>query len=392
MARSRSDRLVAVLGESQVGKSSLVNSLLDVELLPTFGKGTTCTRTVCEVGWSRDRSDSWRVGLEWANSEPAWRSLPEIQRGIVEAALREDTLTQRQARAHIEFLAETWTEGCLAKINVSPPAYDLVLVDVPGFGHDDDGGVAAHQWLASNAKSVAAVLCVHGMRSPAVLGDVLRKYWTGEELQSRLYCVATWADGYSRRPGSSLELAQRERRLMAAHWIVRMTDMGTGCSVSESVYSRTFCCDPRPDDEFVRDRVEFVGELDRLRTTLAGVSVPAPRPPRVSGPAGPEQDQPGFGVAPGESFRDWLARVVGPRLRRPKWVVEPAKGGGERHVLVAESRSGKAVRVITISGSGSAWLKLSDPIDTLTEPCSVAEARAIHDRVVDLAVRHDIVC
>jgi hypothetical protein len=392
LAGARPERLIAVLGESQVGKSTLVNSLLGVDLLPTFGKGSTCTQTVCEIGWSREPLGNWRLGLEWAAGEPAWRSLPETQRAFVATALSENMLSERQARAHIKFLVEIWSEGVVAKVRVSPPEYDLVLVDLPGFGHDDAGGVAADRWLARNADSVAAVLCVHGMRSPEVLGGVLRKFWTREELLMRLYGVATWADGHSRQPGSSVELALRERRLLAAHWIARMTDRAADSSSIEAVYSRTFCCDPRPDDEFVRGRVEFVGELDRLRATLASVTVPAPRNPSAGAHLLAQLDKTGPGALEGESVKGWLARVVGPRLRQAEWDIEPGKGRGVRHVLLARNSGGNLVRFITISGSGAAWLKLADPMEEIVLPSSDLEARVLRDKLLKIAGRFEIEC
>jgi hypothetical protein len=223
-----------------------------------------------------------------------------------------------------------------------------------------------------------------------MLGGVLRTYWMREELQSRLYCVATWADGHSRRPGSSAELALRERRLLAAQWMARMTDRAADSSVIESVYGRTFCCDPRPDDEFVRDRVEFVGELDRLRATLAGVSWPVPRPPPASTSPRPRSEQGEAGALAGETVQGWLARVFGPHLRGPEWVVEPGKSRGLRHVLLARHSSGEIVRVVTISGSGAAWLKLADPMEEILLPRSLPEACATRDRLIRLAEQHHI--
>ena len=315
---------IAFVGESQVGKSSLINALIGTQILPTYGGGAPCTQSVCEctVGRFPSLEGPWQLRVEWVGGEQLatkgsnaarariarvrekisteeWEELDsalmdwrrtgrdfDLSRLLVGQHIANfagnGPLPSNQARRHLKTLLTGWTAEMLTRVSLSSPRPESRLVDLPGFGHDDVGGTSAARWLHANASAVDAVVCVLGTRTPDVLWERLQEYWTPEQLRERLFCVATHGDEHV-NSGRAADIVSRRRRIVATKLIARAVG---GRFDDRSLLAKTFCCDPRPPSSDVVNRVEFDGELERLRTILAAVQAharpwPLPNPQEV---------------------------------------------------------------------------------------------------------------
>ena len=425
--------VIAFLGESQVGKSSLVNALAGEKLLPTTGTGAPKSQAVCEceLPVSPLIEGTWRVAADWLAEDRlvalAMRSL-EGGTGARARLLREGLHAERieefarclqaipvqgvdlsalavgrdaawlpidtpvpvaMARRQLGVMTAGWPAALARAVRVTPSGkHALSLVDLPGLGHDDVGGEASAAWLRANAPSVAAVVCVVGRRLPELLGDALREYWGPEELRQRLYLVATFADHLVEDASSETEraLAARARRLKASEQLAAIL----GLSVADPLlFPRTFCLDPRPESRHWK-RVEFDGELDRLRTVLSAL------PPRAPGPivADPVSAPPASGTHQhllrpafqrGESLEAWLERAVLPLLRKGAWEAEPLRSGRKRLHLQASDSRGSRSALITIYGTGEAYWVAGARKVRLTAPDSELAAHRLREELLAAA-------
>ncbi len=432
--------LIAFIGESQVGKSSLVNALAGARLLPTTGVGSPRSQAVCEWGIPAVPSadPTWQVTPTWLARE----TLSEVVRGRDAARarlLRQDLETgqegalaraarslegsavlidlsawaagrdtswlpldvprpEREARRQVEVLTAGWPAALAASARVrSSQAASMCLVDLPGLGHDDVGGQASEAWLAAQGSRVAAIVCVVGKRTPDHIEEVLHRYWLTDELRDRLHLVATFADHLVEDHTSEADrrrAADARRQRAADH----LRGLVRGTVSTTDALPRTFCLDPRPDSRFWR-KVEFDGELERLRQVLAAVRPPPPRvaarlaavsPPRVPVAAPPRlttQHRPDIPMAmmPGEEFENWLSRLVLPALHAGRWDSEPLRTGRRRLHLNAVDRQGRAVTLITIYGTGEAYFVGSIRKVRLFHPDSDEAGRRLLEGLLDAA-------
>lgn len=416
--------LVAFIGESQVGKSSLINALAGARLLPTTGTGAPRSQAVCEwrVLPTPMADANWRVSAEWlprdaiaamVESKDAARgsllregidlgqepALHRALRNLSGAAAQLDIFTwaagrdtawlpldiarrEREARHQVEMLAARWPAALASRVQIcGEHGAQLCLVDLPGLGHDDVGGHASAIWLTENASRVAAIFCVVGKRTPEVLEGVLRQHWATNELQERLHVVATFADQLveDHTSESDRRRAAESRRQRASEHLCSLV---RGTLDSTSALQRTFCLDPRPDSRFWQ-KIEFDGELDRLRRALAAIRPPPPRPAvalvRSSPPqspaiatarfVSPRREEVPMALQPGETLGSWLSRLVIPVLRQGRWEPEPLRSGLRRLHLKATDSHGREITFVTIYGTGEAYcitstrkIRLAPPI------------------------------
>ena len=442
--------IIAVVGESQVGKSSLVNALIGARLLPTTGAGTPRSQAPCECvlpGLPTPEGCKWTVeaelmgatavedavarpnsprgrllrrGLEAGSSAylaNAWRSLRlngVASNAISGLAVGRDTswlellrpVATPEARRQIGPLAGDWPAAIAKLIRVVAAPGRATLVDLPGVGHSDAGGEAARSWLDENSERVAGVVCVVGQGGLGdALANLLKHYWRVEDLGRRLYVVATFGDRLVGDPEDAAKRARaaHQRRNQAARQAAALLH---GRYKHAELVPRTYCIDPRPNTRaWAPVKVCFDGELQRLRTALGTATPPIlplrppalPTPPapdsrrrRPANPTPPSPEPPRLGLRPGETMRTWLARVYAPLLLRPEWNSEPAKRGCRRHVLTCRSAKGRSVRVVTISGSGKAWFGLTEVAQEIPRPASVDEAGLLLTCLVKVAMRHDL--
>nr|WP_276570301.1 GTPase [Thiocystis minor] len=304
--------LVAFIGESQVGKSSLVNALAGARVLPTTVTGIARSQAVCEwaIPPSHPPDANWCVSMEWlprgvikdvVDSKDAARARllrQGVERGYEASFARafrslngspdrfdvhawamgramdwlplDTPRSERDARRQVEALSGGWPAALASFVRIrgAGPA-SLRLVDLPGLGHDDVGGQASAAWLKSHAARIAAVVCVVGKRTPELLDNVLHSHWLTDEIRDRLIVVATFADNLVE---DHTNMSERQRAAMARRHRAaeHLRSFARGTVDLATALPRTFCLDPRPDSRFWR-KVEFDGELDRLRERLAGV-------------------------------------------------------------------------------------------------------------------------
>ena len=432
---------IAVIGESQVGKSSLVNALLGARLLPTTGVGAPRSQAPCECSlpgqstpaqWqvqvelrslndieraimnpSCARGHLLRRGLEEdceAELANAWRSLPlkRVVRDVISAlAVGRNTswirldypITPRDVRRQLDPLTGGWSAAITRNVRLMAPACQTTLVDLPGVGHSDAGGEATRGWLDAKCTQVAAVVCVIGQRGFGdTLAEVLLRYWRAEELLPRLHLVATFGDRLVEEPDRRIERDQvvRTRRMKAFEQALKLF----GARDSD-LFDRTYCIDPRPESRWWAP-VHFDGELARLRHALAAVKPPPqllhkplcptepplapPLPNHICAESEPQREpSTRLALRAGETMRDWLTRAFAPLLRGATWRVEPAKGRGFRHILTSRTPSGRVVHVVSISGSGKAYFKLSINSEEIQPPDSEREARLLRKRLLKIA-------
>lgn len=291
-------KIVAVVGESQVGKSSLVNAILGVNLLPTSGEGRPRSQTPCEfrvAALPEAAHESWRVEVDWLpvgeQREVLWppegpRLAPRaalFREGAKEAIPAEEAMlhsvalgrdvqwvnlgrpcTSPQARRHLDLLTGGWAAALTTSVRVyGIGPHRLSLVDLPGVGTFEDAGAqATSRWLGAWASSVAAIVCVIGQRGLGqALALLLETHWSPGALRERLHVVTTFADRQVEDPSSSEERAQvaRDRQRRAGEQFTPLF----GSSPPRDLPRRTYCVDPRLGR--VRGAVEFEGELERLR-------------------------------------------------------------------------------------------------------------------------------
>lgn len=305
-------KVIAVLGESQVGKSSLINSILGRYLLPTSGAGSSCTKVVIEIDApaSQERAEDWRMSLIWVDDATLVRTLADPQthsarfrvlseneqvfgslrtRGRQEAMARLQELSgwgepihaiaagrelpriptgpvsARELSEVMDALATTWVASCVERIHLSPlSAVATTLVDLPGVGgYDDLGSQNCAAWLEAHAGSVRTVVCVVGQSGLGqATARALQQYFL-KHADCSLHVVATYADHHVDHPATwdHLRRAAEARRRKAAEQVAELT--------GESVVTlspRTYCLDPRYPR--IRGSVEFPGELKRLRSVL----------------------------------------------------------------------------------------------------------------------------
>ncbi len=427
--------VIAFLGASQVGKSSLVNGLAGARLLPTTGEGSPRSQAVCE--WhvpAAPLSDGlWHVNAEWLPNHQlrALANPPHDSLGVARWRLlckdlsvgRIESLTQRleilgtasdrldwiafavdrevawlpidtpvtslTARMQVTALTADWPAALAQVVQVSqsgPPS--LLLVDLPGLGHADLGGEASASWLAANAPRVAAIVCVVGPSLPEVLVQTLQRYWGLDELRERLYMVATFGDrlvddatNADHRAGAAVI-----RRRKVAEQLASIL----GFSGDESsLYSRTFCVDPRPNTRHWQP-VDFDGELERLRRTLlaaqaldTGAAEGAAPAASSSSRTHEESVEPCF--KEGEPLGLWLERAVLPLLREGAWAVEPLRSGRTRMHLQGTDCLGARRALVTIYGTGMAYCVAGLRTGRVSAPDSEHEAGLLRRRLVAAA-------
>ena len=433
--------LIAFIGESQVGKSSLVNALAGARLLPTTGAGSPRSQAVCE--WAipavPGADPTWQVTASWLPRE----ALAEVMRGrdaararLLRQGLHTDQETalahaerslngtavhidlskwaagrdtswlpldvpqaEREARRQVEVLTAGWPAALATSAKVrGSQAAAMCLVDLPGLGHDDVGGQASEAWFAANSSRVAAIVCVVGKRTPDLIEEVLRRHWLTEELRDRLHLVATFADHLVEDHTNEADRrrAADARRQCAADHLRGLVGGSVGPA---QALPRTFCLDPRPHSRFWR-KVEFDGEMERLRHLLAAVRPPPPRPapkpvvvnpPRPAVPAPPPPPAPprqldvSVAIQRGEDMETWLSRVVAPALRKASWDSEPLRSGRRRLHLNAADVRGRMVTLITIYGTGEAYFVGSTRKVRLAPPASEAAGRRLCEELLDAA-------
>lgn len=432
--------MVAFIGESQVGKSSLVNALAGARLLPTAGAGSPRSQAVCEwaipavpsadptwqvtatwlpreafanvvVGRDAARARLLRQGLEPGQESALVRAAqsmngPTVNIDLWAWAAGRDTSwlpvdvprPEREARQQIEALTAGWPAALAASVKVrGSGAASICLVDLPGLGHDDVGGKASEAWLAANNSHVAAIVCVVGKRTPDLLEEVLHRHWSTDELRERLHLVATFADHLVEDRSSEVDrrrAADGRRQRAADH----LRGLMAGSIGPTDALPRTFCLDPRPHSRFWR-KVEFDGELERLRQVLTTVRSPPARQaaklavvsashPVVPAPSPVStRDRADVPVAMqrGEDMEAWLSRVVAPSLRMGSWNTEALRSGRKRLHLSAADGRGQMVTLITIYGTGEAYFVGSTRKVQLLPPDSEAAGRLLLKELLDAA-------
>ena len=436
--------LAIFLGESQAGKSSLVNAVADVRLLPTTGNGAPRSQAVCE--WSLPLSNVapqvWKVATAWLpadrvkaiaapeGKEPGLRTRllhrgldvdQDVQlaqlvstrfaagKGITLA----DFATGRpmdwmligkwcnpvQARKQLEILTADWPSAIAGVVTVqSQRSPEVCLVDLPGLGHRDVGAEATEEWLEQNSNRVAAIFCVVGKRTPDLLPRVLQRHWSAAQLQERLHIVATHADHQVADRSSEAdrrEVAQMRRYRAAEH----LKAFAKSTTRASALKSRTFCIDPRREGRFIQ-RVDFDGELDRLRQLLATLRTVEQAPPRtpakqtksVKRQVGAEPDAKPVQGSPlslleGEDMHGWLSRQVLPELRKGAWQAEHLGSGRKRLHLHANNRCNRPVRLITIYGTGKAYFVASNRKQHLQAPDSDDSGQKLKHYLLEAAKR-----
>lgn len=432
--------LIAFIGESQVGKSSLVNALAGARLLPTTGAGSPRSLAVCE--WAipavPGADPTWQVTATWLPRE----ALAEVMLGrdaararLLRQGLQMDQETafshaarslngsalpidlsrwaagrdtswlpldiprpEREARRQMEVLTAGWPAALAASAKVrGSQAAAMCLVDLPGLGHDDVGGQASEAWLAANSSRVAAIICVVGKRTPDLIEEILHRHWAPDDLRDRLHLVATFADHLVEDHTSEADRrrAADARRKHAADHLRGLVGGSVGPT---HAFPRTFCLDPRPYSRFWR-KVEFDGELERLRHVLAAVRPPPPRPaakpvavsvPRPTvlappSPSAPRRADVPMAMQRGEDLEAWLSRLVAPALRKGSWVSEPLRSGRIRLHLNAADGRGRVVTLITIYGTGEAYFVGSTPKVRLSPPVSDAAGERLRKELLNAA-------
>lgn len=437
--------LVAFIGESQVGKSTLVNTLAGARLLPTSGAGAPRSQAVCE--WTLElrngQSAKWRVGPVWlardavmevlqAQDGPRARLLREgleaqhdamlarsirprnhaaVDVDLVVCAAGRDTSwlptdvlhAEREAKHQVEALTAKWPAALLKSVRIQAErSSSICLVDLPGVGSDDVGGDASEAWLAANGSRVAAIVCVIGKRTPDLIERVLHRHWLTDELRDRLHIVATHADHLVEDATSEAErrdVAAARRRRAAEH----LRELVRHSVDLTDALERTFCVDPRPKSRFWRG-VEFDGELERLRLALAACRHPpsgrpaataSPTPLAIAAVATPPAATlfriASLGVIHGEDIEAWLSRLVLPTLRSGCWKSEPLRSGRRRLHLRAEDRRGNSHVLVTVYGTGDAYIVCSIAKIPISLPTCEATAKRLHGQLISEARKLDLV-
>ena len=304
--------IVAVLGESQVGKSTLINALVDQPVLPTTGQGSSCSLVpcVCRIPSLPVKNNSlWMVEPTWCTTsmllngefaqerreklvEGPTQALSPFLQGILQALGSNDLVRHLELLAFgralptlpkvpvpldndylglLELLISQWPAALVSSVQVSAQGGSSVtLVDLPGVGQPDLGALTTQAWLRKHAKMVSVVLCVLGPNGMGeALANQLQETWTCEELADRICLVATYADSAIVNAKSSEERDKVAliRRNEASKQAAKLLNNLRG---PLELLHRCYCVDPRRAG-FGVDPVDF-GELERLREALLPAS------------------------------------------------------------------------------------------------------------------------
>lgn len=315
--RDPAPRIVAMVGESQVGKSSLVNAIVGENLLPTAGAGRPRSQAVCECLLDQlpvAEDSLWNTTVQWLSTdELADISTPPLetarvsprtrlfQEGLgathahtaatareilqVEAevprrlAMGRDVAwlrlgvacTGAEAQRQLDPLTGGWAAALASSVRVAVAGaakHRYAIVDLPGVGgYRDVGEEATLQWLKEHASRISAVVCVIGKNGFGErLSSRLLEHWTRDDLRARLHVVTTHADELVSDPNSSVErgAAASARRGRALEQVARLVDV---FPIDDELSSRIYCIDPRRPGRWVAP-VAFDGELPRLREAI----------------------------------------------------------------------------------------------------------------------------
>jgi len=116
---------VAFIGESGVGKTSLINSVLGKKILPAGGIGKACTASIAEILWSED--NKYHVIVEFISKEE-W--LAEIKKKIMELTSLKQNEDSEVLKFHLDQLVNEMPEGDRDKFTYIYPDLKIEFSDV----------------------------------------------------------------------------------------------------------------------------------------------------------------------------------------------------------------------------------------------------------------------
>jgi len=116
---------VAFIGESGVGKTSLINSVLGNKILPAGGIGKACTASIAEISWSED--SKYHTSVEFMSKEE-W--LTEIKKKLMEITSLKQNEESEILKFNLNELVNEMPEGDREKFTLIYSDLNIEFSDI----------------------------------------------------------------------------------------------------------------------------------------------------------------------------------------------------------------------------------------------------------------------